>query len=923
MVKNTVKLTSMIAAIYLFAGYQELSAQTKDSLKEKQIEEVVMVGYGTQKKINVTGSIATLSGKQLENQPNTNPLSSVQGKVAGVQITNSGEPGTSPRVDIRGIGTLNGNTVFIVDGILTDDISFLNPLDIESMSILKDPSSLAIYGSRASKGAVLIKTKSGKGKTIFNFNSYVGFKNVTNVPELVNKNQYVELYNEKLQNEGATSGFINANNYTADTDWFKEIFKSGFINSNDISASGSTEKLNYFVSLNYTTDEGILNSGKGINSGNEFRKFSSRANLTYKLTDHLTIGTNTTWSGINRDLSPNPLLNAYNSPPLYNPINSDGTYGYAGLVSVSNPRAQLDLYRGKDDESRFVSNIWGEYSFWKDFSYKINYTLDNRYVNTFEYTPEMNYTGTTQLSKLTKTDYRVRNYVLDNTLSWKHNFGQHHVDALLGFSRQQVFFSKLVGTGNNVDYYGDSSLYFLGQATDVKINETAGKDRIESYFGRINYDYANKYMINASLRRDGATGFDSENRYHWFPAVSAGWVLSKEGFMENQNVFDLLKFRAGWGSLGNPDVPRSYNLNGKTGTAYFGSTLYTGVSTTDVIDSSIGWEVIEGLDYGVEMAFLNNKLKVEATYFDKDSKDVVYAIAQPTISGATNKLVTNAFSFNNRGFEFSANYGGNIGQDFKFNLYGNLTTLKNEITSVLGGSYNETGPYLFGETITRLEAGQPVGSYYGFNVIGVFQNQAQVNAAPAQNGKTIGGFIFQDVNGDGVIDNNDKTFLGSPIPDFSYGFGLNLSAYNFDFAIDFQGVQGNEIYNYNREQRYGNESWDLNYYNNRWHGEGTSNTNSMVTNNQAIIKPNSFYVEDGSFIRVRNIQLGYTVPSNVNEHLNIQKLRVYVGAQNPWTSFKYNGFSPEILSSDPVQRGVDNNIYPLSAIYTLGLNLTF
>ena len=457
------------------------------------------------------------------------------------------------------------------------------------------------------------------------------------------------------------------------------------INSNDISASGSTEKLNYFVSLNYTTDEGILNSGKGINSGNEFRKFSSRANLTYKLTDHLTIGTNTTWSGINRDLSPNPLLNAYNSPPLYNPINSDGTYGYAGLVSVSNPRAQLDLYRGKDDESRFVSNIWGEYSFWKDFSYKINYTLDNRYVNTFEYTPEMNYTGTTQLSKLTKTDYRVRNYVLDNTLSWKHNFGQHHVDALLGFSRQQVFFSKLVGTGNNVDYYGDSSLYFLGQATDVKINETAGKDRIESYFG---------------------------------------------------------------------------------------STLYTGVSTTDVIDSSIGWEVIEGLDYGVEMAFLNNKLKVEATYFDKDSKDVVYAIAQPTISGATNKLVTNAFSFNNRGFEFSANYGGNIGQDFKFNLYGNLTTLKNEITSVLGGSYNETGPYLFGETITRLEAGQPVGSYYGFNVIGVFQNQAQVNAAPAQNGKTIGGFIFKDVNGDGVIDNNDKTFLGSPIPDFSYGFGL-------------------------------------------------------------------------------------------------------------------------------------------------------
>ena len=379
--------------------------------------------------------------------------------------------------------------------------------------------------------------------------------------------------------------------------------------------------------------------------------------------------------------------------------------------------------------------------------------------------------------------------------------------------------------------------------------------------------------------------------------------------------------------MGNPDITRGYDklttiINSG---AYFGGIGNPAETVTKIVNPDIDWETTTGRDVGVEMALLNNKLKIEATYFDKDSKNVVYAINQPSISGASNwaEYITNAYSFNNRGFEASVNYDTKISENIRLGVYANITTIKNKITSVYLDSYNEPGAHLFGSTIIRLQTGQPVGSYYGYQVAGVFQNQSDINGAPQQTNAAVGGFRFADLDGNGVIDARDKTFLGSPIPKYTYGFGFNLSVYDFDFAMDFQGVQGNKIYNYNREQRYGNENWDLDFYKNRWQGAGTSNSYPMTTNNQAIILPSSFFVEDGSFFRIRNIQLGYTLPKEFTKQLSVQKLRLYFSAQNPWTSFKYNGFSPEIMNSDRVQMGIDNNIYPISAIYTFGMNLTF
>ncbi|WDF48257.1 SusC/RagA family TonB-linked outer membrane protein [Chryseobacterium sp. KACC 21268] len=936
--KNYVKLPLLIAAIY-FGG--NLHAQsTQDTIsKENKIEEVVVVGYGTQRKENVTGSIGIVTAKDLADKPNANPLNSVQGKLAGVNVVTSGTPGGSPRVDIRGVGSLSGNTVFIVDGMMTEDISFLNPQDIESMSVLKDPSSLAIFGAKAANGAVIIKTKSGKGKPVFNVNSYLGFKTVTNVPKMVNSDQYIELYNEKLINDnGSSAGSISRANFPADTDWFKEIFRTSIINSNDFSASGSLGKLNYYGSVGYLQDEGNLAAGQGINSGSGFNRFNTKLNLSYKITDNITIGNNFSFSKTRTDVSQNPLLNARNAPPLFPTMDpATGSYQFFNGYSIANPRAQLDLYRSQVRQERLLNNVFAEIKFLKDFTFRSSYTTDNYSPSQYEYTPAITYTPQATISNLLTRNNRYRNYVWDNTINWKKSFGNHNLELLGGFSRirdsqsEEVWNAKNVaydGTNGSLDVFnGTDILYYndTAEATGARPAATQDQRRIESIFGRINYDYAGKYLLNASVRRD-ATSQISTDRYKTFPAVSVGWVVSKEGFMSEQNVFNLLKFRASYGELGNPNVTRRFTQRVTVigGGAYYGNNGYPASTVDEVIDPSIGWETTVGTDFGVEMAFLNNDLKIEGTYYNKESKDVVYGINQGTISGASNprNFITNAYSFRNKGFEVSLNYNKNLSESVKLGFYGNFTSLKNEITDVFGGSFLETGASLFGNSIVRLQAGQAVGSYYGYDVAGVFQTDAEA-AASGQTGAKAGWFKFADQDGNGIIDTRDKTFLGSPIPKGTYGFGFTLNVHSMDFGIDFQGVFGNKIYNYNREQRYGNESWDLDMYNNRWRGAGTSNTNSMITSNQSIILPSSFYVEDGSYFRIRNIQVGYSLPSVIAQSLSVKKLRIYLSAQNPWTSFKYNGFSPEIMNQDRVQMGIDNNIYPISAIYTMGMNLTF
>ena len=764
MKQSDLKYSCLIAVLYFGMNVNAQTTPKKDTLKEQKIEEVVMIGYGSQKKENVTGSIGLVSAKDLADKPNANPLNSVQGKLAGVNVVTSGTPGGSPRVDIRGVGSLSGNTVFIVDGMLTEDISFLNPQDIESMSILKDPSSLAIFGAKAANGAVIIKTKSGKGKPVFNVNSYLGIKKVTNIPKMVNADQYVELYNEKLMNDnGSSAGSISRANFPADTDWFKEIFRTSIINSNDFSASGSLGKLNYYGSVGYLQDEGNLAAGQGINSGSGFNRFNTKLNLSYKITDNITIGDNFSYSKTRTDVANNPLLNARNSPPLFGPMNSaTGSYQFFNGYSIANPRAQLDLYRSQIRQDRMLNNVFIDIKFLKDFTFRSSYTTDNYSPSQYEYTPAITYTPNATLSKLITRNVRNRNYVWDNTINWKKDFGNHNLELLAGFSRIRDSRSEDVFIAKNVAYDGTNASLNIFNGTDIfNYQDTAAEvpdgrpaatqdqQRIESFFGRINYGYAGKYLLNASVRRDASSQI-STDRSKTFPAVSVGWVVSKEGFMSEQNVFDLLKLRASWGKLGNPRVKRDFSqiVTNIGGGAYYGNTGYPAGTVDRVIDPSIGWETTTGSDFGVEMAFLNNKLKVEGAYYNKESKDVVYGVNQATISGASNPYdyITNAYSFKNKGFEVSVNYNANLSESVKLGVYGNFTSLKNEITNVYQDSFLETGASLFGNSIVRLQAGQAVGSYYGYEVAGVFQTDAEA-AASGQNGAKAGWFNFADLDG--------------------------------------------------------------------------------------------------------------------------------------------------------------------------------
>ncbi|MGB7843271.1 MAG: TonB-dependent receptor [Salinimicrobium sp.] len=894
-----------------------------------QLSEVVIVGYGTQQKQDITGSIAVVDGEAISKQPNVNALSSVQGKVAGVSITNSGRPGSSPNVRIRGVGSVsNANPLYVVDGVLTDNIDYLNSSDIKSLNILKDASSAAIYGIRAANGVIVIETKSGRGEGVsVSYDGYVGFKDVTNIPDLVNADQYIELYNEKQSFEGATN-FLDPNDFSGDTNWFDEILKdSPMLTSHNVSVAGSTEKTNYYMGLGYFSEEGILNAGKGINSGNDFTRITGRLNLDTDLNDYFSVGGSVAYTTSRSNDTEEPFYQAYIAPPLFSPFNTDGSYGSPETVgNFANPRGSLDFFRGKSKGKRILANVYAEINPIKSIKYKISFSGDNSETRAFAYTPEYRISSSqgSDLSSLRRNNAETENWLWENTITWDETFGKHDLTLLGGFSREERSFYKLEGSANGVDFNGNDAVLYLdlGDVDSESVNDEGSKTRFESFFARLQYKFDNKYLFNATVRQDGSSSFPSENNTEVFPSVGLGWIISNEEFLTESTIINTLKIKGSWGRLGNASVPRGFDITATNPDIYFfGERSAISRSISEFSDPSIFWEIVEEYDFGVEFDLIENKLSGEINYYNRETQDAVFSITQLASSGATNtNLLTNSGSFKNSGVEVSLNWSNEVNDDFSYNVYGNATTISNEITDIIGASFLNTGPGLFGNPIIRLEKGAEIGSYYGYQVDGVIQTQAEADEL----GSRVGAFKFADLNGDGVIGEDDKTFLGSPIPDFTYGFGFNIEYKRIDFSMDFQGVVGNEIYNFNRNSRFGNESWDLDFYENRWTPGSQVNDYPAPNSDQNSSRPSSFYVEEGDYFRIRNIQLGYSIPGEiVGENTLWENLRIYVNAQNPLTSFKYNGFSPEVNGGNVVESGIDRNVYPLSATYNLGLKVNF
>ncbi len=945
--------------VFSFVGYatkeMTVGSQTMMNMileeSTHQLDAVVVIGYGTAKKRDLTGSIVSIKGDDVADKPSVNPLASIQGKVAGVQVVNTGRAGQDPEIRIRGTNSINGYTpLYVVDGLFSDNISYLNPADIESMEILKEPSSLAIIGGRGANGVIIITTKKAKeGQTLVNVNTSVGWKYIGDKVSLTNAADFKTLYNEQLINQGRTQPY-DYTNWQADTNWQDEIFQTGFMVNANVSITGSTTKNKYYMSIGYSNEDGSIKT-------EQLKKVTLNLSSDYSMTDFLRFGFQFNGS---RTLPPDAknVTNALQAAPIA-PVH-DPTTGLLYTMpdfqraQVGNPMIDIET-KGRHNigtNYRGAGNIYGEVDFLKHFNFKATFMADLRSEESRQYIPiiyvynpdipgEENTTDRETINQVKLTQLVAQaDYILTYTNKW----GDHGLTAMAGLTTNYSSFSRLYGArsqqiddiifsipNGNPDKWWLTSIDETAMANNNEDNTQYQYNRfLMSYLVRALYNYKNKYLLNASYRRDGSSVFyPLGNTWDNFYSVGAGWVMSEEKFMKEQKLIDYLKFKGSWGVLGTqntgtdwpyPAYPRL--IQGAS--AVFGDRVIQGRSVEYLVQN-LTWEKTYAWEAGFELSMFHQRLRIEPTYYHKVTKDIIVLL--PPLHGTQNSL-ENLGKIRNQGVELSGSWNDKIGESgFTYSIGGNLTTIQNKVLTL--GRSDSYAIYSGTKNVARSVAGQPLSYFYGYKVIGVYQNNEDIKQSPTNTLTSVapGDFKFADISGpdgvpDGKITDADRTMIGNPTPDFTYGINVSLGYKGFDLTVDMMGVYGNEIY----------RTWDvatyaqLNYLDkrmNRWHGEGTSNWEPILDPSRSISQLNSsYFIEDGSFFRIRNIQLGYTFSPEKLKKAYIKSLRIYGNVQNPKTWTRNTGYVPEI-GGTAIAFGIDNGTYPMPAIYTLGLNLTF
>ncbi|WP_428330502.1 SusC/RagA family TonB-linked outer membrane protein [Mucilaginibacter sp.] len=943
----TIAAPSAATLTFTYIGYstREVAVNGSTNIDVKllaqasELQQVVVIGYGTQRKIDNTGSTASVKGVEIAKQASTNPLSSLQGKVAGVNIINSGSPGSSPQVSIRGLGTVYGNVspLFVVDGVWYSDISFLNNNDIENVTILKDASSTAIYGIRAANGVVLITTKHGvKGKPVVNYNGYVGWQAVTNQVKMANASEYATGVNELSAINGGNPVFSNPAGYGKGTDWYGQILRNALVTNHQVSVSGGTEKSTYDYSFGYLDQDGLVRN-------NNYQRYTLHIANEFKPIKILSLGFSA--NGLySKSIDPPGAIfhQLFTAAPTLPVRYKDGAYGdpadyHTGDGNNFNPEATLDYFNQKSVNHRLTGDVHAELSILKNLKFRTSFGGDIGQAEARGYTPVYSATvaQTVNTSDLDVNHTETHNWIWENTLTYDYKYKDHKFTALAGYSAQNNRSFELDASAKNVPYAASGNLHNSFPDT-TKANYYADPsqqihNRALSQFGRINYSFQDKYLLNASIRHDGASQF-FPNAYGWFPSIGGGWVITNESFMKNQHIFDNLKLRGSWGKVGNSVVPINPSVQTVSAdpylTAIFGNPQVAsqGASINTIVPPVIVWEKAVATDFGIEGAFLNNKLSFEADYYNRKTEDAIFAIpVLESIGTNSGSLIGNQASISNKGFEFLLSWRDQPTKDFSYAISGNIGINNNKVLSVISGKnpiYSGGNGIANGNLATRTVVGEPIGEFYGYKVTGVFQTAAQIAASKQTDAKP-GDFIYQDTDGDGAITSKDRVVLGNPNPKISYGFNTSFTYKEFDLAIDLQGVTDVSVYNANLGYRFGNENFTQDFYEHRWHGAGTSDTYPSVnigSNNNS--KPNSFFVESGAYFRVRNAQLGYTLPGTALRRFGVHKIRFYANAQNAINIFGYKGFTPE-LGGAVGNMGIDASVYPLYATYNFGVNVTF
>ena len=910
------------------------------SLKEDSqvLAETVVIGYGSAKKRDLTGSITNVKGEEIANKPAMNPLSSLQGKVAGVQIINSGQAGADPEIRIRGTNSINGyKPLYIVDGLFNDNINFLNPEDIESMEILKDPSSLAIFGVRGANGVIIITTKKAKeGQTLININTSFGFKKVVDKVKMVNASQFKELYSEQLSNQGDAP--FDYTGWDANTDWQDEIFQTAFVTNNNISITGASAKHSFYLGVGYSHEQGNIKHEK-------FSKVTINASNDYKITDFLKVGFQFNGARMLPADSKQVLsaLRATPIAPVYN-----GEYGlYTALpefqkAQINNPMVDVELKANttKAENYRASGNIYGEVDFLKHFTFKAAFSMDYSSNNGRTYLPVMKVydttvngnvatlgTGKTEVSQFKENETKVQSdYLLTYTNSFDN--GNHNLTATAGFTTYYNSLSRLEGArkqgvGLMIPDNPDKWFVSIGDAATATNGSTQWERSTVSMLARVIYNYKGKYLFNGSFRRDGSSAFSyTGNEWQNFFSLGGGWLMSEEEFMKDFQWLDMLKIKASYGTLGNQNLDKAYPaepLLTNTYSAVFGtpSIIYPGYQLAYLPNPTLRWEKVEAWEAGFETNLLRNRLHFEGVYYKKNTKDLLAEV--PGISGTT-PGIGNLGQIQNKGVEMSVTWRDRIG-DWGYSVSANLTTIKNEVKSLVQEGYS----IIAGDKQQSYTmAGYPIGYFYGYKVEGVYQSQTDIDTSPKNKLATVtpGDLKFADVNGDGEITPEDRTMIGNPTPKVTYGFSLGVDYKNWSLGIDMMGQGGNQIFrtwdNYNFAQfNYLEQRLD------RWHGEGTSNSQPLLNSKHSINTLNSdYYIESGRFFRIRNVQLAYAFDKSLLAKIRLQALKVYVNIQNLKTWKHNTGYTPE-LGGTATAFGADNGSYPVPAVYTFGINLTF
>ena len=914
----------------------KLTVQLTEDLAK--LDEVVVIGYGTQTKKEITGAVSVVSSENIEALKPTRIEQALQGQVAGVNITSqSGTPGGGSTISIRGVST-NGDSrpLILVDGNVIEDLSVVNPSDIESINILKDATA-GIYGVRAANGVILIKTKTGRKEMpiTVEYNTYYGFQQTTRKIPVLNATEYAAIVNEAFAAGGNTPPFANLASLGLGTDWQDLVFENAPITNHDISFRGGGKKSSYSYSGSFLTQDGIVGGSKS-----NFTRFTNNASYNldflenFKLTSGITL-MRTSKRNLPENSNSSVLFNAINMAPTFTVYDENGNYTLAeGLGGeVINPLAQIDDTYDRGKVMKLSGNAGLSYNFLDHFTAQSNIQFNYSEVDSKSFNP-IAYFGSGKNSNVDRSSVfeglnYFKDYTFDAFVKYENKINDiHNINVLLGTSVFKTTGEFTGATGFDIidNSYANAN---LEQASDIEnINRFTGRNatfdsRLLSYFARLQYDFKGKYLFSAVVRRDGSTKFGPKNRFGIFPSGSIGWVASDEDFLKNNTFINLLKVRASYGILGNDRIPdyRYVSLLNGEGTYIFNDIEYIGTASGGIANPEIRWEKQKTFDIGLDMRFWDNKIDVTTDYFKRRTEDLLVIPEVSGLLGTGGAPVVNGGTVENTGIEFAIGYADNFSENFKFGVKYNVTYIKNEVLFVdtntgflTGGGFGISQP-----APSRMQAGFPMGYFYGYKTNGIFQTQAEINDSAV--GDIIpepGDIKYVDRNKDGAITDADRGNIGKPLPDATMGLNISLDYKNFDFsAYAFSSIGNDIVRNYERGQQLTNRT---NSYLARWTGEGTSNSFPRVSNGAT---PNGlfsdFYVEDGSFVRLQNVQLGYTF--KVSDNSRISKLRVYISGNNLLTLTKYKGFDPTVSSGAPLGGGIDQGFYPSAKTYLLGVNL--